>query len=221
MTEIKKGPKALESKCSDWSGSGKSTLIDILLGLVQPSEGSLKIDGEVITVANRRAWQNTLGFVPQSIFLSEGTIAENVAFSIPEKDIDLDQVNKALDLAHLGEFVRSLEKGVHTKVGERGVQLSGGQRQRIGIARALYHAADILVFDEATSSFDGITEKLIMEAIHDFIGKKTIVVIAHRLKTVQKSDNIFMMNQGKITGQGTFDELLENNAYFKEMASHS
>lgn len=180
------------------SGSGKSTAIDMLLGLIQPQAGELKIDDTVITDQNCRAWQNAIGFVPQSIFLSEGTIAENVAFGIPENDIDLEQVNKALKLAHLDELVQSLEQGIHTKVGERGVQLSGGQRQRIGIARALYHEADVLVFDEATSALDGITEKMIMEAIHDFSGQKTIIMIAHRLKTVQKCEQIYYIDQGQL-----------------------
>jgi HlyD family secretion protein len=181
----------------------------------------LVIDNTQITEQNKRAWQNTIGFVPQSIFLSEGTIAENVAFGIPEKDINLDQVNKALSLAHLDELVQSLDNGIHSKVGERGVQLSGGQRQRIGIARALYHEADVLVFDEATSALDGITEKMIMDAIHDFSGQKTIIIIAHRLKTVQKCDTIFMIDQGQVTAQGTFEELLKNNEHFQRMASHA
>ena len=203
------------------SGSGKSTAIDMLLGLIQPQQGQLKIDDTVITDQNRRAWQNTIGFVPQSIFLSEGTIAENVAFGIPEKDIDLEQVNKALKLAHLDELVQGLEKGIHTKVGERGVQLSGGQRQRIGIARALYHEADVLVFDEATSALDGITEKMIMEAIHGLSGQKTIIMIAHRLKTVQKCDQIYYIDQGQVIDQGNYQQLLERNAQFKRMAAHA
>lgn len=203
------------------SGSGKSTAIDMLLGLIQPKTGELKIDDTIITDQNRRAWQNTIGFVPQSIFLSEGTIAENVAFGIPQDQIDHQQVNKALKLAHLDELVQGLEKGIHTKVGERGVQLSGGQRQRIGIARALYHEADVLVFDEATSALDGITEKMIMEAIHDFSGQKTIIMIAHRLKTVQKCDQIYYIDQGQLIDQGTYQELIEKNADFKRMASHA
>jgi HlyD family secretion protein len=203
------------------SGSGKSTVIDILLGLIEPQSGQLKIDDEGIANQNLRAWQNTIGFVPQSIFLSEGTIAENVAFGIPEKEIDFDQVKKALNLAHLNDLVQSLDDGVHTKVGERGVQLSGGQRQRIGIARALYHEAEVLVFDEATSALDGITEKLIMEAIHDFSGQKTIIMIAHRLKTVQKCDQIFFLDQGRVLDQGTYSELLEKNSIFREMAAHA
>ena len=141
------------------SGSGKSTLIDVLLGLIEPHQGILKIDDKTINDGNLRSWQNAIGFVSQSIFLSEGTIAENVAFGIPEGEINVEQVLQALKLAHLDELVDSLEKGINTKVGERGVQLSGGQRQRIGIARALYYEAEVLVFDEATSSLDGITEK--------------------------------------------------------------
>lgn len=203
------------------SGSGKSTAIDLLLGLIDPQQGQLSIDDTPITEQNKRAWQNTIGFVPQSIFLSEGSIAENVAFGIPQQDINLEQVKKVLSLAHLDELVQSLDQGIYTKVGERGVQLSGGQRQRIGIARALYHEADVLVFDEATSALDGITEKLIMDAIHDFSGQKTIIMIAHRLKTVQKCDTIFMIDQGKVAAQGTYEELLKTNEHFKKMASHA
>lgn len=202
------------------SGSGKSTLIDILLGLINPHQGELKIDGETINDSNRRSWQNTIGFVAQSIFLSEGTIAENVAFGIPKDDINLNQVELTLELSNLMPLIKSLEDGIHTKVGERGVQLSGGQRQRIGIARALYHKAEVLVFDEATSSLDGITEKMVMEAIHDFSGQKTIVLIAHRLKTVQKCDQIFFLDKGKVIDQGTYEELIKKNKYFKNMASH-
>lgn len=203
------------------SGSGKSTLIDILLGLIKPNQGQLKIDNIIVNNENRRSWQNTIGFVAQSIFLSEGTIAENVAFGVPDNQINLNQVEQALKLAHLTELVRDLEDGIHTKVGERGVMLSGGQRQRIGIARALYHRAEVLIFDEATSSLDGITEKMIMEAIHDFSGKKTIILIAHRLKTIEKCDNIFFIDEGRIDDQGTYQELIERNEHFKKMADHA
>lgn len=203
------------------SGSGKSTAIDLLLGLLTPQKGELYIDDTCITADNKRAWQNSLGFVPQSIYLSEGTIAENVAFGLPVKNINIEQVNKALKLANLTELLEQLPEGINTKVGERGVQLSGGQRQRIGIARALYHEAEVLVFDEATSALDGITEKIIMEAIHDFSGQKTIIMIAHRLKTVQKCDIIYMMDKGKIVDQGTYQQLLVSNLKFKEMAEHA
>ena len=140
------------------SGSGKSTLIDVLLGLITPQQGRLLIDNTEIDSSSLRAWQNTIGFVSQSIFLSEGTIAENVAFGIPKEKINIKQVYRSLKLANLEKFLDGLDKGLDTMVGERGVQLSGGQRQRIGIARALYYEAKVLVFDEATSSLDGITE---------------------------------------------------------------
>ena len=203
------------------SGSGKSTLIDIILGLLTPQKGDIYVDDTLITDDNKRGWQDLLGFVPQSIFLSEGSIAENIAFGIPADEINYDQVIKAVDLAHLTELVNELSEGIHTKVGERGVQLSGGQRQRIGIARALYNEADVLIFDEATSALDGITEKIIMDAIHEFTGKKTIMMIAHRLKTVQKCDTIYLMEKGKVVDQGTYMYLVENNPQFREMAKHS
>lgn len=203
------------------SGSGKSTLIDLLLGLLTPQSGHLYMDDICITSENKRAWQDTLGFVPQSIFLSEGTIAENIAFGLPATDIDIKQIHKALELANLTELVEQLPNGINTKVGERGVQLSGGQRQRIGIARALYHEADVLIFDEATSALDGITEKIIMDAIHDFSGEKTIIMIAHRLKTVQKCDIIYLMDHGKIIDSGTYEQLVNTNPKFKKMAEHA
>jgi ATP-binding cassette, subfamily B, bacterial PglK len=203
------------------SGSGKSTTIDLLLGLIIPQQGELRIDDSCINDGNKRAWQNSIGFVPQSIFLSEGTIAENVAFGLSAKDINLNQVKKSLQFAHLADFIDQLPNGLHTKVGERGVQLSGGQRQRIGIARALYNETDVLVFDEATSALDGITEKIIMETIYNFNGKKTIIMIAHRLKTVQKCDIIFLMDRGAIVAQGTYQQLVETNAQFKEMTLHA
>lgn len=203
------------------SGSGKSTLIDIILGLLPAQSGRIYIDNTLVTKDNIRGWQNNLGFVPQSIFLSEGSIAENIAFGISANEIDYNQVLKAIELAHLTELVEELPKGLHTKVGERGVQLSGGQRQRIGIARALYNQADVLIFDEATSALDGITEKIIMDAIHDFSGQKTIIMIAHRLKTVEKCDIIYLMEKGNIIDQGTYKELVDNNPKFREMAKHS
>lgn len=203
------------------SGSGKSTLIDILLGLIEPDQGSLQIDNRVINQENLRSWQSSIGFVPQAIFLSEGTIAENVAFGVPSEQIDRERVMKALKLAHLDTLVAEMEKGIDTKVGERGVQLSGGQRQRIGIARALYNDADALVFDEATSALDGITEKMIMDAIHDFGGSKTIIMIAHRLKTVEKCDVIHLVVDGQLIDSGSYSQLLEKNYLFREMAKHT
>lgn len=203
------------------SGSGKSTTIDLILGLLQPAQGKLYLDAQEINASNLREWQQHIGFVPQSIYLSEGSIAENIAFGLSPEEINLEQVKQAAKLAHLDELIASLDKGLDTKVGERGVQLSGGQRQRIGIARALYNQASVLVFDEATSALDGITEKIIMDAIHELSGKKTIIMIAHRLKTVQQCDIIYMMDKGKVVAQGTYNQLLENNLKFKEMAEHA
>lgn len=203
------------------SGSGKSTLIDVIIGLIKPQKGEVTINGTSLNKQNLRAWQNKIGFVPQSIFLTEGTIAENVAFGIPYDLINYEQVEKALKIANLKELVSKLEKGVHSTVGERGVQLSGGQRQRIGIARMLYYEAEVFVFDEATSALDGITEKTIMDAIYNFTGKKTLIIIAHRLKTVQKCDEIFMMENGRIIDSGTYQYLLQNNEKFKKMSDHA
>ncbi len=203
------------------SEAGKSTLVDVILGLIMPQTGKLVVDDTVVTSENCRSWQNSIGFVAQSIFLSDTTVAENIAFGIEKNEIDFNKIREILKLAQLTEFIDSLEKGIETPVGERGVQLSGGQRQRIGIARALYHDAELLVFDEATSSLDGITEKMIMESIINLTGQKTIVIIAHRLKTVKKCDQIFFMDQGKVIDQGSYDKLIETNDRFKKMASHA
>ena len=203
------------------SGSGKSTAIDILLGLMAPQEGRVLIDGQPLTEENVRDWQNSLGFVPQSIFLADSSIRENIAFGLPPEAVDEEKVNRAANMAHLDELLEELPQGLDTRVGERGVQLSGGQRQRIGIARALYHDADVLVLDEATSALDGITEKLIMDAIHDFSGKKTIIMIAHRLATVRQCDAIYLLEKGEVTDQGTYDELSSRNTIFQRMAEHA
>ena len=203
------------------SGCGKSTLADVIIGLIKPQQGEVIIDGIPLSKKNSRAWKNKIGFVPQSIFLTEGTIAENVAFGIQQDLINYENVEKALKLANMKEWVSGLKLGTQTKVGERGVQLSGGQRQRIGIARALYYEADVLVFDEATSALDGITEKIIMDAIHEFKGRKTLVLIAHRLKTVQKCDQIFMMEKGSVIDSGTYQKLIEKNKDFKKMSENA
>lgn len=203
------------------SGSGKSTTIDLLLGLIMANEGQLLLDNTIIDYSNIQAWQQRIGFVPQSIFLSEGSIAENIAFGLNSKDINLEKVEESAKLAHLTTLIDSLPAGLNTKVGERGVQLSGGQRQRIGIARALYNQADVLVFDEATSALDGITEKVIMDAIQELSGKKTIIMIAHRLKTVENCDIIYLMEKGRVVEQGTYEQLIHNNSTFREMAKYS
>jgi len=181
----------------------------------------LMIDDQPLTEDKHRAWQNSLGFVPQSIFLADSSIRENIAFGLPPEAIDEDKVNRAATMAHLDELLAELPQGLETTVGERGVQLSGGQRQRIGIARALYHDAEVLVLDEATSALDGITEKLIMDAIHDFAGKKTIIMIAHRLATVKQCDSIYLLQNGKVVDHGSYQELSERSDLFKRMADHA
>lgn len=203
------------------SGSGKSTLVDILLGLVTPQLGSLLVDGKPLSGKTLRSWQNCVGFVPQSIFLSDASIKDNIAFGLPPEKIDNERVMRAAKMAYLDELLERLPSGLETRVGERGIQLSGGQRQRIGIARALYDDAEVLILDEATSALDGITEKLVMDAIHDFNGNKTIIMIAHRLATVKQCDSIYLLEQGKVLDHGTYNELASNNRVFQRMSEHA
>ncbi|MCP1364069.1 ABC transporter ATP-binding protein/permease [Halomonas sp. BBD48] len=203
------------------SGSGKSTLVDILLGLIEPDHGNIFVDGRALTKETLACWQNALGFVPQSIFLADASIKENIAFGLPEEAIDMQRVADCVRQAHLDEFLDKLPNGMNTRVGERGVQLSGGQRQRIGIARALYHESDVLVLDEATSALDGITENHIMQAIQGFSGQKTIIMIAHRLATVKQCDLIYLMRDGKVVDQGRYEDLVVRNETFKRMAEHA
>ena len=195
---------------------------DIILGLIEAQDGSLEVDGKVIDKDNKRAWQNSSGYVPQQIFLADDTISANIAFGKKNNEINQDDVESASKIANLHEFVvNELPLKYQTLIGEKGVRLSGGQRQRIGIARALYNKPELLVFDEATSSLDGISEKKIMEAINNFSGKKTIIMIAHRLKTVQKCDQIFFLDKGQIIDNGTYQELFETNEHFKNMAENA
>jgi HlyD family secretion protein len=203
------------------SGSGKSTLIDIIVGLLTPQQGSILFNGKKADNCSLREWQDRIGLVSQFIYLSEGSVIENVAFGVPVDQTDLTRVKRAIELAHLDEFLAGLPDGYETRIGERGVQLSGGQRQRLGIARALYHDASVLVFDEATSALDGITEKLIMEAINDFSGKKTIILIAHRLNTVKNSDQIYIMEAGAVADYGTYGELVDRNQFFSKLAENA
>lgn len=200
------------------SGSGKSTLIDILLGLIEPNRGQLYIDEKALKPGRLSAWQQRVGFVPQAIYLLDGSVRENIAFGLPPDVIDETKILQAASLAHLDELLVELPSGLDTRVGERGVQLSGGQRQRIGIARALYDDADVLIFDEATSALDGVTEQSVMRAISDFAGRKTIVMIAHRLNTVKNCNLIYFMSAGRIIDQGTYDELSHRNPAFRKMA---
>lgn len=201
------------------TGSGKTTLIDILLGLLAPADGQLAVDGVPVNSDNVRAWQRNLGYVPQHIFLSDDTVAANIAFGVRTKDIDMAAVERAAKMASVHDFIASeLPLGYQTVVGERGVRLSGGQRQRLGIARALYHNPAVLVFDEATSALDGLTEESIFQAVSNLGKSKTIVMIAHRITTVRDCDVIYLLEKGRVVDSGTFDHLLATNAVFRAMA---
>lgn len=201
------------------TGSGKTTLVDVILGLLQPARGQLLVDAIPVSTDNLRAWQRNLGYVPQQIFLSDDTIARNIAFGVPESEVDRARVEEVARIANIHEFVASqLPQGYDAPVGERGVRLSGGQRQRIGIARALYHDPSVLIMDEATSALDGVTEDAIIEAIRALAHKKTIILIAHRFTTVEDCDRIYLLDKGRLLDQGSYDELLARSEPFRAMA---
>jgi ABC-type multidrug transport system fused ATPase/permease subunit len=201
------------------SGSGKTTAIDVILGLLQPDRGVLRLDDTVIGPDNLRRWQRNIGYVPQQIYLTDETITENIAFGVLPHEIDKAAVQRAAQIANLHHFiVTELREGYDTLVGERGVRLSGGQRQRIGIARALYHNPEVLILDEATSALDNLTEKAVMEAMDNLGNEKTIILIAHRLSTVRSCDCIYVLEHGCVVAEGTYEQLLEKNAHFRAMA---
>lgn len=204
--EIKKGQSiGLIGK----SGAGKTTLVDVLLGLFIPQSGDIKVDGcSVYSGDNLRAWQNLLGYVPQSIFLTDDTLERNIAFGVPDYLIDQTRLSQAIKLAQLSEVVEQLPEGIKTSVGERGVLLSGGQRQRVGIARVLYHEREILVFDEATAALDNETEQLVTEATKALSGTKTIIIIAHRLSTIEHCDHIYQLERGRVVKSGSYQEVV-------------
>ncbi|UTR14867.1 ABC transporter ATP-binding protein/permease [Salipaludibacillus sp. LMS25] len=179
------------------SGAGKTSIVDVILGLLPPTKGDILVDGKSI-IDQRRIWQQKIGYIPQFIFLSDDSILGNVAFGIDENEIDEDAAWRALEQAQLKDFIQSLPDSIHTQIGEQGVRLSGGQRQRIGIARALYHNPEILFMDEATSALDNETEKEIMKAIDGLKGEKTLIIIAHRLTTIENCDTVFKMNHGRL-----------------------
>jgi ATP-binding cassette, subfamily B, bacterial PglK len=204
------------------TGAGKTTLVDILLGLLLPQQGSMSVDGTIITEDNLKGWQRNIGYVPQQIYLSDDTITRNIAFGIPDEDIDKDRLIEAAKTANLYSFImKELPSGFDTIVGERGIRLSGGQRQRIGIARALYDNPNVLVFDEATSALDGITEEAVLSAMKNASKLKTLIIIAHRLTTVKGCDVVYMIDKGKIVASGTYNELLKNDPTFQKMAKYN
>ena len=204
------------------TGSGKTTIVDIMLGLLEIKEGKLEVDGILIDKKNLRAWQRSIGYVPQQIYLSDDTIAANIAFGKNKEFINQEAVESAAKIANLHDFVfNELPMGYQTTVGERGVRLSGGQRQRIGIARALYNKPNVLILDEATSALDSLTERAVMEAIENLGNDITIILITHRLSTVKRCDNIFLIDKGELKQQGTFKDLKNINDIFRETAKGS
>ncbi|NJM65397.1 MAG: ABC transporter ATP-binding protein [Acaryochloris sp. RU_4_1] len=199
------------------SGAGKTTIVDILLGLLTPNKGKVLIDERDIQ-PYLMSWQHQIGYIPQKIYLSDESIRQNVAFGLPESDINNDQVWAALEAAQLDEFIKGLPDKLDTMVGELGVRLSGGQQQRIGIARALYHNPNVLVMDEATAALDNTTEQEFIKALDHLTGEKTLVIIAHRLTTIKKCDHIYLLESGQVTATGTYSELLKSSKIFREMA---
>jgi ATP-binding cassette, subfamily B, bacterial PglK len=202
------------------TGAGKTTAVDVILGLLRPQAGAVVVDGLPLDDRAVRGWQRSVGYVPQHIFLTDESVAANIAFGVEPEDIDMAAVERAARIAELHDFVMAeLPQGYGTPLGERGVRLSGGQRQRVGIARALYHDPDVLVLDEATSALDNLTERAVMEAVQNLGREKTIIMIAHRLSTVRDCDRIFLLEHGRVSAEGSYDELVENNDEFRRLVS--
>lgn len=203
------------------SGAGKTTLVDIILGLLTPVSGHILFNGDVDLQDDMRGWQTKVGYVQQNIFLLDGSISENIAYGVAADAVDAKKVEQAARLAKLSEWISSLPDGFETGVGERGIGISGGQRQRIGIARALYHNPEILLLDEATSALDNQTEKSLMEDVYSMKRERTIILIAHRMDTIRKCDNIIVLDQGMIAGVGDYDTLYKQNTVFKAITAQS
>jgi ATP-binding cassette, subfamily B, bacterial PglK len=198
------------------TGSGKTTTVDILLGLLSPSYGEILVDGTLIDQSNVSQWQRNLGYVPQTIFLSDDTVIRNIAFGLPDSEIDKSAVIRASRIANLDSFIETqMPRGYNTVIGDRGIRLSGGQRQRIGIARALYWDPAVLIMDEATSALDGPTEEAVMEAIRNLSRKKTIIIIAHRITTVKDCDIIYLLDNGQVMHRGTYADLSRTSDWFR------
>ncbi|MBF0328723.1 MAG: ABC transporter ATP-binding protein [Nitrospirae bacterium] len=193
------------------TGSGKSTVMDIIMGLLQPSQGQIIVDDTPLTGASRLAWQSNIAHVPQAIFLADASFAENIAFGVLLEQIDMERVRQAAKQAQIGDFIEETQLAYQTMVGERGVRLSGGQRQRIGIARALYKQSTVLVFDEATSALDSETESAVMTSIERLGRELTVLIIAHRLTTLRGCDRIYRLDKGQLVSSGTYHELIATN----------
>lgn len=189
------------------TGSGKSTLLDIVMGLLNPTKGTIEIDGRILTQENNRSWQANIAHVPQTIFLTDATIEENIAFGIPNDAIDMNKVIKAAKQAQIFDFIETLPNKFQTSVGERGIQLSGGQRQRIGIARALYKEADVIIFDEATSALDSKTEEEVISSIENLGGELTLLIIAHRITTLKNCSQIIELKDGEVVRRDSYKNI--------------
>lgn len=203
------------------TGSGKTTVIDIILGLLEPTNGNILVDDKIIDRSSHASLRSMIGYVPQTIFLRDGTVSENIAFGIDKKDVDIKLVKKAAELAQISMHIESLPHSYETQVGERGIKFSGGQRQRIGIARALYLNPKILILDEATSALDVITEEKVVHEIMNTLESITTITIAHRLSTIKDCDEIFVLDEGKLIGRGNYNQLIENNDLFKALSQRS
>lgn len=201
------------------TGSGKSTLMDILMGLLEPTEGQILIDGKAINASNRREWQRHISHVPQHIYLSDASIAENIALGVPPSAIDHERVRRAARQAQIAEFIETNRQGYNTGVGERGIQLSGGQRQRIGIARALYKEADVLVFDEASSALDMKTETSVMNAIGQLDAELTVLIIAHRVQTLRECDLVLRLENGRLLAQGSYQDIIGDDESMSQVTT--
>ncbi len=199
------------------SGSGKSTFVDLLMGLLEPQNGQILYGNTPITEENISSFRQKIGYVPQQIFLYDATLAENIAFGVPIEEIDLQILEKAIKQAQLSEVVQSFHEGINTQIGDKGIRLSGGQRQRVGIARALYRQPEILIFDEATAALDNNTEVEVNKAIKNLQKNVTIILVAHRLQTIQQADYIYVLDKGKIVDEGKFEYLSQNSPTFKHI----
>ena len=197
------------------SGSGKTTLVDMIVGLLEPQNGTVAVDNVIINKNNLTSWRNNIGYVPQQIFLTDQNVSSNIALGVDAELIDHEVVKKVSKIANLHDFViNELPEKYDTIIGERGARLSGGQRQRIGIARALYHNPSVLILDEATNALDNLTEKAVMDALNKLRHQITIIIIAHRLNYIKKCDQIFLMDRGKIVANGNYNQLSRKNKEF-------
>jgi len=203
------------------TGSGKTTIVDLLVGLLKGQQGHIALDGQILSEEHVAAWHHQIAYVPQDVFLFDNTIAHNVMFGIKEEAMDQAQLKRATEMADIYDFIKGLPEGLETKIGERGVRLSGGQKQRMGLARALYRNPDVLILDEATSALDNITEKGIIASLDTLPDDLTIIIIAHRLSTVRYADCIYLLKEGKIIDQGSYEDLMVSSETFKEMVELS